>query len=114
MHTIPADGWRAVYVREIEGVPPELHSVPLICFSVIEDLDTGEEQMVGMIAEGPQIVPCLSPTFLGYLPRDARLDSMTEELQAWIKEQAEEAERDKLTAEIREEQAKPPVPCGPN
>lgn len=114
MHTIPADGWRAVYVKEIEGYEPTLETRPLICFSVIDDMDTGEEQMVGMIAEGVEIVPCLSPTFLGYLPRDHRPECMLEELQAWIKEQAEEAEREKLAAEIREEQAKPPVQHGSN
>lgn len=109
---LPADGWRAVYAKEephSEHYPVETDAmtlVPLVAFTCLEELESGQGEIVGMIVEGNSIVPCTSPTFIGYLHRDARLDSMLSNLSEWKEIQAAEAQRERSASEIAEEQAK--------
>lgn len=118
---IPADGWRAVYAVEdapdSEDATEQLRAVPLVAFALLMDLDDGEEQLVGMVPDGNVIVPCMSPTFVGYLERDRHLSSMLRNLEEWRTAQAQEAEREALAEEVRGEQMKSasekPTPTGP-
>ncbi len=110
---LPADGWRAVYAKEepaeSEHYPvetDELILVPLIAFACLMEIGSGEPEIVGMVPEGNSIVPCVSPTFIGYLQRDARLDSMLANLKQWKDAQKELAEEEQQASEILEEQAK--------
>lgn len=107
---LPADGWRAVYAREdsveSDDATRQLSAVPLVAFALIMDIEDCEEQLVGMVPDGNVIVPCVSPTFVGYLARDAQLSSMLPDLEEWRGAQREQAEREKLEDEIRGEQAK--------
>lgn len=107
---IPANGWQAVYVKEdasdagYQCASDKLTIVPLVCFALMEEQE--DSQIVGMVPDGNTVIPCVSPTFLGYLAKDARLDSMLEPLNAWLVVQAEEDQRRALAAEIQSEQAK--------
>ena len=107
---VPADGWRAVYAREEvdaaeEDATKQLTVVPLVAFGLLLDIDSYEKQLVGMVPDGNVIVPCMSPTFVGYLSRDAQLSSMLPNLVEWRAAQAALAEQEKLEEEIRGEQA---------
>lgn len=108
---LPGDGWRAVYAVEgdVEGEDATalLRSVPLVAFRLVMDFDVdGEPELMGMVAEGNAIVPCLSPTLVGYLPADGQLSSLLPDLLLWHQAQLREAEADALASEISEEQAK--------
>ncbi len=102
---IPGDGWRAVYVSEGDTWEA-LKIVPIVCFALIADLETDEGELVGMVPEGTQIVPCMSPTFIGYLARDKNVDVMIPLLVEWKKRQDEKEEKERLEKEIREERMK--------
>jgi hypothetical protein len=104
---VEANGWRAIYVIE-EPVSKEkiLEEVPIVCWALVESCCSDEQQMIGLVPDGTNVVPCISPTFLGYLAAGVNIQTMIPALNDWKTWQAEETNREQLKDWIRGEQAK--------
>ncbi|HLZ60948.1 MAG TPA: hypothetical protein VKR06_28700 [Ktedonosporobacter sp.] len=57
-----APQWQAVYALTDGEVVME----PLVCWALVEEKETGETSIVGMVAEGSSIEVATSENFLGY------------------------------------------------
>lgn len=65
-----ANGWGAVYaVAEGETV-----TGPLVCWALVEEPETGQTSVIGMVAENDKIEMAPSETFLGYTYPNCTID----------------------------------------
>lgn len=99
-----ATGWGAVYANEKpDKVGNPFEVVPLVCAAMIADEETGETSIVGMVPEGLEFIPCVSPTFLGYLAPNQSVEDFLPILTEWRGDQTPERQREKAEAlaEIR-------------
>lgn len=102
-------GWGAVYASELDNkddFPFEVRRlVGTAVISHDDDPDSDGGVVVGMVAEGGEFVPAVSPTFLGYLAPDQSVDEYLPVLEEWKQDQseAEKLKKDQLKTKIVEE-----------